>query len=252
MGKALGIICALWALFLGGVLLGSPQKARASTAAICEAAAIRASRNSGVPIDVLRAISLTETGRKRDGAFEPWPWTVNMEGKGVWFDSPDEALSYVEKHFDRGARSFDVGCFQINYRWHGKAFASITDMFDPDQNAAYAARFLSELFAEFGDWSKAAGAYHSRTPKFANRYKARFNRIRASLGDIPDTTPLEVPQASVPVIATAPPVQERINTYPLLRTSPGEARLGSLVSLPQTGSGPSLFATGGARQGFFQ
>ena len=47
-----------------------------------------------------------------------------MEGKGKWFQTRDEALSYVFKHFKRGARSFDVGCFQINFKWHGQAFPS--------------------------------------------------------------------------------------------------------------------------------
>ncbi len=251
MGKALGIKCAGMALCIAVSLFGSPRSVNANIADICDAAAVRAARSSGIPVDVLRAISLTETGRKREGSFEPWPWTVNMEGKGVWFDTPDEALRYVEKHYDRGARSFDVGCFQINYRWHGNAFASIPDMFDPDQNAAYAARFLSELFEEFGDWSKAAGAYHSRTPKFADRYKARFNRIRASLDDVTEDHPIAAPNPTTQVIA-AHPEHNRVNSYPLLRMSQGEAGLGSLVSLPRNGSGSSLFPVNGNPRGFFQ
>ena len=139
---------------------------------ICELAAQKAAIESGVPLSVLRAISLTETGRKINGQFKPWPWTVNMEGIGKWFDNYEEAKKYVDRHFDRGARSFDVGCFQINYRWHHQAFSSIEQMFEPMENARYAAKFLSELYDEFGEWSKAAGAYHSRTPKYARKYTA--------------------------------------------------------------------------------
>ena len=63
-----------------------------------------------------------------------------------------------------GRRSFDVGCFQINYHWHGHNFPSLEAMFDPDTGADYAARFLQSLYAERGNWSAAAGAYHSQTP----------------------------------------------------------------------------------------
>ncbi len=150
-------------------------------AALCDNAAQIAAQNSNVPVDVLRAITRTETGRGGKSGLTPWPWTVNMEGTGKWFETEVEARSYVAKHFDRGARSFDVGCFQINYKWHHEAFASIDEMFDPTANAHYAARFLSDLYGEFGSWTKAAGAFHSRTPKYADKYMARFDRIRSEL-----------------------------------------------------------------------
>ena len=149
--------------------------------AICDAVAETASARSGVPVSVLKAISLNETGRKRGGAFRPWAWTVNMEGAGHWFDTLEEARAYVDKEFARGARSFDVGCFQINYKWHHQEFSSLDEMFNPMANALYAARYLTELYQETGDWTKAAGAYHSRTPKYAEKYSARFEGFRNRL-----------------------------------------------------------------------
>ena len=83
----------------------------------------------------------------------------------------------------RGAVSFDVGCFQINFRWHGENFDSVEQMFDPAANSDYAARFMAELYAETRDWTRAAGYYHSRTPEFHNRYSARFARILAGGDD---------------------------------------------------------------------
>lgn len=200
---------------------------RLGIAGICEGAALVASRESGVPLDVLRAISLTETGRRGAAGFLPWPWTVNMEGAGKWFDSAEAALDYVNRNFARGARSFDVGCFQLNYRWHGKAFASIEDMFDPVANARYAARFLRDLHTELGDWTRAAGAYHSRTPKYATKYAARFDRIREGLGD--QVLPL-------PTIPDAAPVADagevrRPNLFPLLLPGPAARSPASLVPL---------------------
>ena len=135
-----------------------------TVSAICDAVAARAAIRHNVPLDVLRAIALTETGRRLNSRIRPWPWTVNMEGQGHWFDTRSEARAFVDRAVNRGARSYDIGCFQINARWHGHAFPSLEAMFDPQLNADYAARFLAELHAEFGDWSRAAGAYHSRTP----------------------------------------------------------------------------------------
>ena len=208
------------------------SKSNANTASICEKAALAASRESGVPLDVLRAISLTETGRNGPNGFLPWPWTVNMEGTGKWFDALSDAKAYVDKHFARGARSFDVGCFQINYRWHGQAFASIDEMFEPLANARYAAKFLSELYDEFGDWSTAAGAFHSRTPKYARKYKSRFDRIRSRLPEMQDP----IVAVTVPVdeeeLETLEPVAaiQRVNRYPLLQAG-NTGSYGSLVPL---------------------
>lgn len=171
-------------VYFCGVGIGAAARLDTTVASLCDRAAIAASHAKGVPLDVLRAISRTETGRTGDSGLEPWPWTVNMEGTGRWFATLDEARSYVFLHFKNGARSFDVGCFQINYKWHGDAFRSIDDMFDPELNAQYAAKFLTELFEEFGNWPDAAGAYHSRTPEFARKYSAKFDRIRTGLSRV--------------------------------------------------------------------
>jgi hypothetical protein len=172
---------------------------------VCLAAADAAADAARVPRAVLRALTRTETGRSRGGALQPWPWTVNMEGAGHWFDTREEALAYVGREQARGARSFDVGCFQINHRWHGQHFESVEAMFDPAANAAYAARFIAELFAETGDWSRAAGFYHSRTPEFYNRYRSRFDRLHAAAATETGTDVSSLP----PEAPTAPKVRLR-------------------------------------------
>lgn len=248
--KAMGSACVravrLAALVVTALLIvQQPANSRSDESVLCDEVAAEASRRTGVPLSVLRAITRTETGRKRNGAFQPWPWTVNMEGKGVWFDTEDEARSYVYKEYRRGARSFDVGCFQINFRWHGQAFASIDEMFDPLKNALYAARFLKELHTEKGSWGLAAGAYHSRTPEFANRYQARFEKFRNAFaaedeGHIPEIPDIVLAANTGTPDGEAPPMAARANTYPLLQTG-GTTGLGSLVPLGN-GSGASLFA----------
>ncbi len=152
---------------------------------MCERAVLTGARRGGVPTEALHAIALTETGRNLGGRMRPWPWAVNREGQGHWFASRDEALAFAKASVAAGRTSFDVGCFQINYRWHGHAFPSLEAMFDQEVNGTYAAQFLRSLHEELGSWSAAAGAYHSRTPEFANRYRARFDRIYAGLGGQP-------------------------------------------------------------------
>lgn len=208
-------------LFLSILFIGVARTCAAasdpSVAQLCDRAAIDAARQYGVPLDVLRAITRTETGRVLSGRLQPWPWTVNMEGRGVWFGSREEAQDYVRRHAAHGARSFDVGCFQLNYKWHGTAFTTAEAMLDPERNAGYAAGFLKRLHAELGDWTAAAGAYHSRTPDLARRYSARFDRIRAGLTD--------TPMAHVPP-STAP---ARPGPGPLIAS--GQTAMGSLVPI---------------------
>ncbi|MEM9043679.1 MAG: lytic transglycosylase domain-containing protein [Pseudomonadota bacterium] len=169
--------------------------------AVCDAAARNASARHDVPLEVMRALTRTETGRARQGQLEPWPWTINMEGTGHWFDNRAEALRFALDHHARGARSFDVGCFQINFRWHGEAFESIETMFDQNLNADYAARFLKELKAEGGDWTRAVGKYHSRTPTLAAKYTNRFERILANLSPVEPAAPVELPEEASVLIA---------------------------------------------------
>ena len=155
-------------------------------AALCEAAIVNGARRGGVPVAVLHAVALTETGRKSAGRIRPYPWAINREGKGYWFESRDEAIAFARESLAEGRKSFDVGCVQINYRWHGHAFPSLEDMFDPQWTATYAAQFLRNLYEERGSWSEAAGAYHSLTPDLAAIYRARFDRILAGLEAAPD------------------------------------------------------------------
>lgn len=203
---------------LGGVLLLAPAvHGKATEADRCLDAARHAARTTGAPLSVLRALALVESGHQRQGQFTAWPWTVNIEGQGLWFDTADAALTYISRHQDQGARSFDVGCFQINHRWHGDAFASLGAMLDPYENALYAARFLTGLYRETGDWSRAAGAYHSRSPDKARRYRKRFEQVLATLEPARVNAPEPAPQRS------------GRNPFPLLRASESRRGIGSLV-----------------------
>lgn len=98
----------------------------------------------------------------------------------------------------------DIGCFQINSRWHGAAFTSVDQMFDPVENALYAARYLRRLHAEMGSWSAAIAAYHSRDPVRGQAYLDRVNQHR--------------------ITPATPPQKSTLNRFPLLHSgTPGSA-----------------------------
>lgn len=179
-------------LIVFGCLSGTPViAATAPEMQACRNAAIRAAHAHGVPPRILIAITLVETGTTRNGARGAWPWTVNVAGAGAWFDSRAEALDHARAALQRGQTSFDAGCFQLNYRWHGKAFGSLDEMFDPAASGDYAARFLKSLHDETGDWVRAAGYYHSRTPRHATRYRKKVLETAERLdGDALEPVPV--------------------------------------------------------------
>lgn len=177
-----GVLLALACALLPGVgvaLTGSDP------AALCEAAALGAAARHDVPVPVLLAVAHVETGRAGpDGRVRPWPWAVNTGGQGHWPQTRAAALGLARAAHARGQDSFDLGCFQINHRWHGARFASLDAMLDPQQNADYAARLLVRLRARHGTWRAAVGAYHSATPALAARYLERFDRALAAQGAV--------------------------------------------------------------------
>ena len=70
----------------------------------------------------------------------------------------------------RGVRNIDVGCLQVNLKYHPKAFATLEDAFDPTRNAVYAAGFLLQLKRETRSLSGAVGRYHSSNYKRGRKY----------------------------------------------------------------------------------
>lgn len=223
-------------------------------AAVCEWAALTAAREAGVPPDILATLTLTETGRRRNGVVRPWAWSINAEGAGSWFDDPAEALAFAQDRIDQGRRNFDVGCFQLNYRWHGENFPSVVEMFDPLENARYAARFVRDLYAETGDWRLAAGAFHSKTPHYATKYLRRFDELRAAFLQRGFEGMVGTPETYNQFALAAPVAPEKVararERLTLLGAPLGSPRTGSPGSLAVVAAGRGALV-GGARTALF-
>lgn len=138
-----------------------------------------------IPQDTLYSISLRETQKahSKHGIGITWPWTitVNPSGKGYHFKNKTEAIKFAKEQLQSGKGSIDVGCMQINLKYHPDAFASVEQALSPQNNIAYGAKFLKEKYEQHGDWQKAIGAYHSSSSDKAYIYHAMVKEIKDSM-----------------------------------------------------------------------
>lgn len=145
---------------------------------LCFLAAAKVEEEFGIEKHLLSTIASVESGQwdhKRE-QFMAWPWTVNAQGKGYYLKTKEEAVAKVKELQAQGIESIDVGCMQINLKYHSDAFASLEDALDPQKNIEYGAKFLRKLYSSRGeDWNRAVMAYHSKDPVRGKKYKTKFN-----------------------------------------------------------------------------
>jgi hypothetical protein len=145
----------------------------------CRQAIVAAERGHAIPPQLLASIGRVESGRRDSatGIRGAWPWTINAEGRGYYFETKAEAIQTVEGLRARGIRSIDVGCMQVNLMYHPTAFTSLDMAFEPAVNADYAARFLLKLYGQTGDWTKATANYHSANPVEGGPYAEKVTSV---------------------------------------------------------------------------
>jgi hypothetical protein len=131
----------------------------------CRNAITVTERKMRLPAGIMQAISLAESGRwhKASRSRFAWPWTVTAHGKGRFYPSKDAAIAAVRKLKADGVKNIDVGCMQVNLKYHPKAFKSLQDAFDPATNARYAANLFAKLRRSTRSITRAVAHYHSTT-----------------------------------------------------------------------------------------
>jgi soluble lytic murein transglycosylase-like protein len=117
----------------------------------------RASQQHGIPLGILYAVGLTETGRR--GAL--YPYALGADGQTVFAKDMNDAIANFEAMRAKGIKLIDLGCMQINHYYHGDKFTSVQAMFDPAKNVEYAARFLTALKARERTWTVAIARYNA-------------------------------------------------------------------------------------------
>jgi soluble lytic murein transglycosylase-like protein len=141
---------ALFTFSAGTVGAGASENA-------CERQMKHASAKYEVPLGVLYAVGLTESGRKDSLQ----PFALNIEGRPYFATSVADGVREFEDARKSGAKLIDIGCMQINHHFHGAEFASVEAMFEPRANVDYAARFLKTLRQKEGSWTLAVARYHA-------------------------------------------------------------------------------------------
>ena len=173
--RLLPSVLALSALFTAPALATRSVGPTADPGQLCRQATLLAEREHRLPTALLHAIARVESGRPdpRTGAGVSWPWTVNAQGQGRFYETKEAAIAAVRALQARGVTVIDVGCLQVNLHHHPRAFASLEEAFDPVVNARYAGLFLTRLHQTTRDWERAAAHYHSQTPELAEAYRLK-------------------------------------------------------------------------------
>lgn len=152
---------------------------------MCLDAVAAAQQHQATPPGLLAVIAKVESGRSTSsGTLEPWPWTVDADGQGIFFATKDQAVAWSRQALDSGTVTFlDVGCMQVDLRMHPNAFRDLDEAFDPVANAEYGARYLRQLHdgVAGGNWFTAIGMYHSQTPELAALYRQQVAAVGAGL-----------------------------------------------------------------------
>jgi soluble lytic murein transglycosylase-like protein len=135
---------------------------------VCETYLDRYSKQEEVPLGVLYAVGMTESGKK--GRLHPF--AMNIEGETVIKRSQKDALKEFAAARRKGKKLIDLGCMQVNHHYHGKNFDSVEAMLDPEANIRYAAKLLRQLNQRTGSWTAAVALYHAspRNKKAQRRY----------------------------------------------------------------------------------
>ncbi len=163
---------------LGLLVLGSGVQAESIPAGYRQIAG-----ESGVPPSLLYALALAESGRPvgPGGGLRPWPWTLNVGGKGYRFETREAAWVALAGFLAQGKRSIDIGLMQINWKYHADRLKNAYLALDPYTNLRVAAGIFRDCYRVRGDWWSAVGCYHAPSPdprarRRAERYQARVQR----------------------------------------------------------------------------
>ncbi len=167
---------------------------------VCLDTAARVNAAEGLPAHMLGSIAITESGRLHPDtkAKVAWPWTVTSGGEGQYFPTKAAAIAEVKRLKRAGVENIDVGCMQINLKYHRDAFPNLEAAFDPETNVRYAANFLKDLREDTDSWAEAVRRYHSKDPErslgYAKRVAKNYYALTADPVAKPKPQPVQTAQ----------------------------------------------------------
>lgn len=136
----------------------------------------------GVPPGLLYAVAITESGRVIEGqGTQPWPWTLNIEGRGLFFETREAQFETLMDAITAG-KVVDIGPMQLNWGWQYERLISPWRATDPIYNLTAGCRILREYYDVRGEgrsWVWAIGKYHrgSDAPRHVRAADAYAKRV---------------------------------------------------------------------------
>ena len=119
-----------------------------------------------IPSGLLLAIAKIESNLES--------YALNINGRSMLFQDKDTALKTIHQSLEAGITNIDIGVAQVNYKWHRHNFSKLEDMLSPKSNIEYAAKLLSKLKQQYGDWHTAIRRYHSASPYHYRKYSRKI------------------------------------------------------------------------------
>jgi len=120
-----------------------------------------AAQRAGIPSSVLYAVALQESGIRRNQRLLPWPWSLNIAGQSLRFESRIHACMALGQALrDTPSTRIDVGLAQINLGYKRHRYHQPCELLDPYRNLVIAAEILKEQHRPDEDWLLVIGRYH--------------------------------------------------------------------------------------------
>lgn len=133
-----------------------------------------------VPVKIYYAILTQESGWSTKHGFKPWPWTLNIAGKGQRYETRKAAFQALKRAVDSGIELVDIGPGQVNWRYHKKKLGTLWQALEPYHNLKVSAQILRDEYERSGknNWWIAVGRYHSPGQKPSQRARAKEYELR--------------------------------------------------------------------------
>nr|WP_235269968.1 transglycosylase SLT domain-containing protein [Geoalkalibacter subterraneus] len=140
------------------------------------------SEKYGLDPYLLYSVALTESAKTwEDGLIRPWPWTLNVTGKGHYPATRKEAAQMLAQ-MSKKTKIIDVGMLQVNLHYHGHRVNHPEDLLDFTTNLQVAAQILKEtLESSPHDLILGVGRYHSWRDHLARPYGIKVVSLAQTL-----------------------------------------------------------------------
>jgi hypothetical protein len=136
----------------------------------CTEQAVAVERERSVPLGLLHAIALAESGYNG----QPHPYALRIGRKSLYPANPEQALRLLIGSKGHAPRYANVGCMQLALPGRHRTVAAAERMLDPAINMRAAASYLIGWQATTGSWTAAVSHFQGGGPRARQAYVCRI------------------------------------------------------------------------------